>query len=899
MNDWIHFLQNHRTDNLPSHVSLFGPKGKYMISPHGPEANTFWNLYNYLYTVEPLGFAETQHHQTYIPILVDVDIKVDHEKEHPKHLYNLDHVQTLVDIYQKNLREIIIDLREEDLICFLMEKPPYVQKRGSREFYKNGFHLHFPRIFMSRVNQENVLLSRIRLDLKKLQDSELPFGCTADSMIDKTYCRGQGQAWLLYGSRKEAAMDVYSLSKVFDETGKSSDEWWTYLYYFPLHNSIPITSKEDVDNHLPEIFSIRLEGKTVFMYEVRNDCIITANSMTSHQQLPPSKPTSNKKTVSIETDLSSADNIEKLVEDLLFILPPEYAQDRNNWMKIGWILYNIFHGKDVGYQLWTQFSKRCPDKFSEAVCQLEWSRMRIRNLSISSLRYIAKISNPVDYENVIRLHTQPFVEKCLKLEGTHNDVAWLLFHKYEAEFKCASINHRLWYQFHDHVWKTIEDGFILRSKISSDIVVEYEKIAKSYMNQISKTEDDQQVETWKKKINIVLKLIRQLKSCPFKNHVMKESMEIFYDEHFSKKLDSDPYLIGFQNGIYDLNKHEFREGFPDDYVSLKMNVRYNPDLSMQSEQVLQVIDFFEKIFPDKDVRDYFMNTTCDVFIGGNYNKIFQIWTGDGDNGKSITQSLFEQMLGPYSIKLPTSLISGKRTQSSAACPELVRAGNGVRLAMLQEPDQRDVINIGILKELSGNDTFYARGLFKEGQEITPMFKLVLICNDPPKIPVDDKATWNRIRVIPFEAIFSNDAPETFEEQLKQKIFPKDPLFKDRIPHMIEAMAWYLLERLKIKPKVIIEPEKVRMATEAYHKSNDIYGKFEDEYIRIDPDGSVDLADMYMTFKDWYRDSYPHSTIPPKNELTEYFSKKWGAFFIKNDRPNWYGRKMKIDSESAF
>ena len=75
--------------------------------------------------------------------------------------------------------------------------------------------------------------------------------------------------------------------------------------------------------------------------------------------------------------------------------------------------------------------------------------------------------------------------------------------------------------------------------------------------------------------------------------------------------------------------------------------------------------------------------------------------------------LFEKMLGEYSIKLPTSLITGKRTQSSAASPELVRAGNGVRWVVLQEPDQKDFLNIGVLKELSGNDTFYARGLFKK------------------------------------------------------------------------------------------------------------------------------------------------------------------------------------------
>ena len=104
----------------------------------------------------------------------------------------------------------------------------------------------------------------------------------------------------------------------------------------------------------------------------------------------------------------------------------------------------------------------------------------------------------------------------------------------------------------------------------------------------------------------------------------------------------------------------------------------------------------------------------------------------------------------------------------------------MRWCVLQEPDKRDTLNIGILKELSGNDTFFARGLYKEGKEITPMFKLAMICNKPPKVPHDDKATWNRIRVIPFEATFSHDAPENYEEQIRTKTFPIEhisPLIK--------------------------------------------------------------------------------------------------------------------------
>ena len=180
--------------------------------------------------------------------------------------------------------------------------------------------------------------------------------------------------------------------------------------------------------------------------------------------------------------------------------------------------------------------------------------------------------------------------------------------------------------------------------------------------------------------------------------------------------------------MYDVKQHIFRIGHPDDYISKQLGVDYDTSMTEQDSRVADVHDFLEKIFPDKSVRDYFMDHSSDVFIGGNPQKLVAVWSGEGDNGKSVTQSLFEKMLGAYSIKLPTSIIIGKRTQASAACPELVRAGNGVRWAVLQEPDQTDTINIGILKELSGNDTFFARGLYKSS-EITPMFKLTLICND--------------------------------------------------------------------------------------------------------------------------------------------------------------------------
>ena len=869
MDDLNQFLQVRKTDGRPTHLSLFYPKGKYLLG--NSDLVNFWALYNYHYTVEPLGIAETQT-SLHIPILVDVDLKAEYRPDLDGVLfYTLDQVTLLVKIYQKVLAEILEDVSPENLYGFLFEKPPYRLEKNGKEYYKNGFHLQFPNVFMSRYQQEHILLPRVRMECKKLKEGEVPMTVTADTMIDKAYCRGQGSAWLLYGSRKDASMDPYLISKGFNENGVMRDEWWDLLKGFQ-YGDLVLDQKQDIEDHLPQIFSIRVEGRTSFILELKSD-IHPIN-----WDKPPVGVPKPKKPVAFPLSQApdgSVDSTQKIVEDLLGLLSFERSRDRNEWIRVGWVLFNTFDGTQEGYDHWVRFSKQCAEKFEEGVCRYEWSRMERKDLGLPTLKYMARQDNPKGYEEVMSAYMQPLIDRCLKLNGAHNDLAMILYHRYDSEFKCGSTVQRSWYQFRNHIWCKTEDGVTLSKKISSEIVDDYQEIARQYLQKHLSAEDEDESKSFKKKMNNALKMVEKLKQSPYKTNVMKEAAEVFYDADFLKKLDANPYLIGFHNGIYDLKTHEFRDGCPNDYVSLKMAISYRRDFTMSSPEVLQVLDYFEKIFPDHDVRNYFLDVSSDVFIGGNFNKIVQVWTGEGDNGKSITQSIFEQMLGPYAIKLPTALIIGKRTQSSAACPELVRAGNGCRMAVLQEPDQKDVINIGILKELSGNDTFFARGLFKEGSEITPLFKLVLICNELPNLHNSDRATWNRIRVIPFEATFSDEAPATLEEQLRDKIFPKDAQFKDKIPGMTEALAWYLLERLKTKPKQLAEPHKVIKATEHYRRKNDVYRLFSEEFVETVADKSVQLIELYSTFKDWFRESFPNCPLPSKIELKEYFSKKWG------------------------
>ena len=398
-----------------------------------------------------------------------------------------------------------------------------------------------------------------------------------------------------------------------------------------------------------------------------------------------------------------------------------------------------------------------------------------------------------------------------------------------------------------------------------------------------------------KRLKTVNKIISNLKSTPFKNNVLNECIELFTDESFRDKLDDNVNLMHFSNGILDLSEMRFRPGRPNDYVSLTTGYEFR-EYSWDHPDVVDVDDHFSKVFPDQELKQYWMEYTSGLLKGGNSSKTFLTMSGEGDNAKSVNMDLLKITLGQYMKILPTSLISGKRTQSSQATPEYAGLP-GVRFAILQEPNSKDVINIGILKELSGNDLIYYRGLYKESQELKPQFKLALVCNKLPKLPCDDPATWNRIRVLPHEACFPKiGVPDTIEEQFRQKRFPRDPFFSEKLPRMKNPFIWMMFETWKRlqKDDRMKEPEKVRNATALYRKQNDVFLQFISEKIVYEPENEkalMSVVETYNSFKTWFNDSYPnlHSQIPSKEDMRDELIKKWGDLTKSH---KWKGYRLR-------
>lgn len=916
-------LKSHKSDGIFfSHVSMITPKGRYRIG--NKDANTFWELYcnivqhNTRYSGEGvlsnataqsktetylhMGIAEKPISQ--MPVIVDIDIKVLEDKynevndneindntenndSNMRLLYNEEHVKSLIEVYQIVLQEII-DTDEESLDCCLLEKPAYKRDYNGKIYIKNGFHLHFPKIFMNTSDIELHLIPKVKDYLKNHDvfiDLKEKYDIDTEKLIDYNILKNP---WLLYGSKKDVESFPYLLTTIYDLNLEEIDISLLkdYCIYDSNLELIEIKNKKQLMYYLPRIFSIIVHGRSIKSLK---------KGVVSHS-MEFMKTNGINKQVKINDD-DEEDNEplddNKLMEirTYLNMLKRSRSEDYAQWMEVGWVLYCITNGTDKGFEMWCDFSKGCGDKYDEDRCTHEWSKMVRKGYTMGTLKYFASKDNPDAYKAHKENKTAQSIEETLKIETSHADIAKILHIMYGDEFVCSSFSNKTWYQYKNHHWKDMDEEIFLRKKISEDILKKYETISKTYWTKLGQTNDKSEQVKIRYQLTVIQKTIAKLKTNPYKNNIMKECAEVFYKEGFRDKLDANPYLIAFQNGVYDLSLCIFRDGKPEDYISKVLPINY-VEYEDHDEKILQIKDYFNKVFPDTSIKEYFLDNAMEIFTGGNPKKKVFVWSGEGDNGKSITECFFETMLGKYSVKSPTTLITGKKPASGAPWPELVRC-KGVRWVALDEPDEKETINVGTLKHLSGGtDTVYARELFQKGKDIVEikiLFKLILICNKLPNLGTSDRATWNRLRVIPFEATFCVDAPDTYEQQLLEKRFPIDTNFHEKIPDLVEPLAFFLLNRRKHSTKLHPEPEKVLMATNEYRKRNDSYRQYIEERIDECATAKITLTELYTDYKQWHRESLPGFAFPVKNDVKAYFCKIWGT---TDTKATWLGYKIR-------
>jgi P4 family phage/plasmid primase-like protien len=861
------------TEFIYTHTSLGDggkpPKiypGSYNITEN--ELDEFYNVYiDHVFTKNIPAYLTEKHLDNIGPILIDLDFRFDGITEERK--YTIETIQSFLKIYFKHLCNLV-DIPESNLKTYVMEKPS-PNPQDEKGLTKDGIHFVFPNIYVS-PNIQYVARNRTIADV---ECKELFKSIGAKNSIADIFdvCVIERNNWQMYGSRKPNC-DRYQITHIYElEEGE-----------------INKIDNENVDQTLIKRLSIR-RGMNQDIYEMTEDerAIIESEYIgmaEKHKSKPKKKrvlKSKNTKKNFIEDEHLS------MVKEIIKILDIKRTESYEDWIRLGWCLHNI------DYRLlddWNEFSKRSC-KYVDGECANEWAYMDNDGLGIGTLYRWAKEDNVVEFNKI----TSKNLNKILmdSLSGTHYDIAKVVYYMFKNFFVCASSRKGIWYTFKNHRWIELDDAIDIKRKISLDVINAYYKLNAD----LSKTASEMDSTSYEKEIilercKLVLKVISKLKTNSFKKSVISECSELFHVPKFEEMLDVKFNIIGFENGVYDLERGEFRDGLPEDYMSFTTGIEYE-EFENEDDQYIGVKTFLEQVLPKKPVREYVITLLSSFLSGKTGHEKFHIWTGCGGNGKSKLIELFRIGFGDYCCTLPINIITEKRARAEANNPALART-KGKRFACLQEPESNEQINVGLMKELTGGDTIQASAKYKDPIEFKPQFKMVLTCNELPAVNSNDRGTWRRLRLVEFISQFMEDPDPSNPYQ-----FEIDEDLDDKLHEWKSAFMFILIERHKLyRNRGIREPDDVKKQTKDYQNESDHYVMFfneqivelGDEYSGV----TLKLDDIWFVYQEWFKQVKGSSVkIPPRKDLKKNLDTRFGKC---NEHNRYKGIALKNNDDSA-
>lgn len=891
------FLSSHkvRKDEPKTHTSMF-PGGSYYIKSE-EDVEKFWiNYCNSVLSKEKLGITEIPPKIS--PLRIDFDFKFE-LSEGLKRKYTQDDIEVIVSTYQNIITDIVEDYKEKYLNCIVLEKEP----RTEDGFVKDGFHIHFPYFrtnsFVQDVYIRNKIMGYIENGkefenfrenvVSKIVDTTsntLTLKQQLEKMVDKVATK----TWLMYGSSKKENLESFKISMCYDHNGEQDTfenifstelkrfknyERVSKYYYLPRLLSIrhPIIIEDDESKSMSSVASSRTNDE---------EQGVSLNTKVEEEYSKFEKLKFQKKRIcTVQKERPEEESVKDLMTlkdgKILEMLKDFRADDHDNWMNVGWILFNISQGSEMGLEMWKDFSSRS-DKYDnshrnqtngqqkpprkERIEQI-WDSMELRGKTIASLFSMAKEDNPDAYNDWKKDQLDTLLDAAVSTpKPTHFAIANVIHKLYEDKFVCASITPEVWFSYYNHRYHRDDGGIAILKLIPTEIT----QVFLNFVNRLQKriSNDDPDKERLEKKRDRAFKIIQELGQTNFGASVLKMCRIHFYKKDFLSKLDNNRFLIGFENGVYDLRQGIFRAGTMDDWLTQSTKKNYN-EYSWDHEDVTEVMEYLTKVFVNPKLRYYFLDYIATCLMGSRM-KLLVFFIGEGDGGKSMIIKLLKEVFGEYSVNLPReTFIVGKSGNAGSARPDLSRISHKL-ISFTNELTKSHRLDISFLKEISGGDEFYARKLFENGGEIKSEASIIFVSNEKPDIPRSDEATWNRVRVIDFESRFPKDndpnykIPETFDEQMKAKIFPRDSHLGDKLPGFAAPLMWILLQRFKnyYKNGTIEEPNEVKVSSEQYKISNNLFLQFVDKYVEKVENKKefIRVNDAFKKFKEFVLDYYP-------------------------------------------
>jgi phage/plasmid-associated DNA primase len=443
------------------------------------------------------------------------------------------------------------------------------------------------------------------------------------------------------------------------------------------------------------------------------------------------------------------------------------------------------------------------------------------------------------------------------LEKGANDIAkWCRPH-FIDNLRCYK---KIWweYKYNKGVWETND---FVSQKIVSFLQQHIDESVAYY----SKLKAIQSEEDEKKRIQKIIKDYN-VGRISLSTSGMYKSIEIFLrsylyaDDKWLERLDNNPYLIAYENGILDLKTLKFREGLlSTDYVThtlpFKRTLAKEEDKQWVNEEIKKICNYNDKH------RERYLGQLGYAFCG-DASKIQEFWSMKGEtasNGKSTPFDVLSKIAPNYVSKLNSNTFE---KNMKGQIHKTIATWRGKRIIWVNELDGSAIQDEGMLKNVrDGTDISYPV-MYGVSANMPITSKLYLIGNEGLKVK-GDNGIMRSLIINQFNSNFDkSNGIEKGKDNYKDLLFYSDSKMIEKMIEKKDALLEIIFEYSKKFAETGILPP---VPKEWREEKND-------------------MKENLCKFDKWFNDNYVCGGVGymlPKAELEIAISEQKKQFQITN------------------
>jgi len=375
---------------------------------------------------------------------------------------------------------------------------------------------------------------------------------------------------------------------------------------------------------------------------------------------------------------------------------------------------------------------------------------------------------------------------------------------------------KTWYVYNGQRWQK-DDGGLRVMELCKDFVSAFDSYAQS-----SCRNDEG-----------FIKYAGKLKSRRKREGILSDAKSI--EPMSLSAFDRNKLLFNCVNGTLDLECFGLRPHRAEDYITKVSRAVYDHEARCPRWE-----KFVDEVMCGDAETAVFLQKALGYALTGDVSLecFFILYGNTTRNGKTTLSETVAYIMGDYARTIQPQTLARRSSDGAAASPDIARL-KGARLVNMPEPEKGLELNISLVKQLTGGDTFTGRFLNENPVEFRPECKFFINTNHLPRTSDDTVFSSGRVKLIPFDRHFT---PEEQDTGLK-KLFRKKENMSGILNYMVDGYRLLLEVGLDV-------PERVAGAIAAYRQEADIIGTFLDEYAVEKPGAKIQTSELYSGYANW-------------------------------------------------